>query len=279
MSFPRVEHRARSALPRITPERWRRHPFVTRLERCIVLSDDDLGSLLCLIEADVVVEKRRDVVVDGYEYRKLCFVENGFAARYKLLRNGKRQIVNLVLPGDVVGLPSSFLERAHYSVTAVTDLRLQVSSISAYVDLCYERPQFALALSWLAMQEAINCAEHAVSTGRRTPVERLAHFLLEIYWRLALVGLASKSRFDLPFSQEVMSDALGLSVPHLNRTLAKLRMDGLINLNGRRVEFADLESLEILGHFQPLNLTRVPPAPNKDGSLNESRGNATSGRL
>jgi CRP-like cAMP-binding protein len=279
MSFPRVEHRARSALPRITPERWRRHPFVTRLERCIVLSDDDLGSLLCLIEADVVVEKRRDVVVDGYEYRKLCFVESGFAARYKLLRNGKRQIVNLVLPGDVVGLPSSFLERAHYSVTAVTDLKLQVSSISAYVDLCYERPQFALALSWLAMQEAINCAEHAVSTGRRTPVERLAHFLLEIYWRLALVGLASKSRFDLPFSQEVMSDALGLSVPHLNRTLAKLRMDGLINLNGRRVEFADLESLEILGHFQPLNLTRVPPAPNKDGSLTESRGSATSGRL
>src|SRR5215469_2629757 len=279
MSLPHLEHRARNASSRITLERWRRHPFVTRLERCIVLNDDDLGSLLRLIEAEVVIEKRRDVVVDGYEYRKLCFVEDGFAARYKLLRNGKRQIVNLVLPGDVVGLPSSFLERAHYSVIAITDLKLQVSSINAYVDLCYERPQFALALSWLAMQEAVSCAEHAISTGRRTPVERLAHFLLEIYWRLALVGLASKSRFELPFSQEVMSDALGLSVPHLNRTLAKLRMDGLISLNGRQVEFADLESLEILGHFQPLNLTRVPPAPNKDGSLNESRGNATSGRL
>jgi CRP-like cAMP-binding protein len=266
MSFPRVEHRARSALPRITPERWRRHPFVTRLERCIVLSDDDLGSLLRLIEGEVVVEKRRDVVVDGYEYRKLCFVEDGFAARYKLLRNGKRQIVNLVLPGDVVGLPSSFLEKAHYSVTAITDLKLQVTSINAYVELCYRRPQFALALSWLAMQEAISCAEHAISTGRRTPVERLAHFLLEVYWRLALVGLASKSRFDLPFSQEVMSDALGLSVPHLNRTLAKLRIDGLINLNGRCVEFPDIASLELLGQFQPLNLTRVPPAPNQGPS-------------
>lgn len=278
MSLPHLEHRSKNASSRITSERWRRHPFVTRLERCIVLSDDDLDSLLRLIEADVVIEKRRDVVVDGYEYRKLCFVENGFAARYKLLRNGKRQIVNLVLPGDVVGLPSSFLERAHYSVTAVTDLKLQVSSINAYVDLCYKRPQFALALSWLAMQEAIICAEHAISTGRRTPVERLAHFLLEIYWRLALVGLASKSRFDLPFSQEVMSDALGLSVPHLNRTLAKLRMDGLINVNGRCVEFADLESLEILGHFQPLNLTRVPPRPNEGRSLSEPCGSATSGR-
>jgi Crp-like helix-turn-helix domain len=73
-----------------------------------------------------------------------------------------------------------------------------------------------------------------------------------------------------------MSDALGLSVPHLNRTLAKLRMDGLISINGRHVEFADLESLELLGHFQPLNLTRVPLPPNQ--ARPEPRGGASSGR-
>ena len=96
-------------MPRITPERWRRHPFVTRLERCIVLSDDDLGSLLCLIEADVVVEKRRDVVVDGYEYRKLCFVENGFAARYKLLRNGNVRLSTSSSPATSSGCPVASL--------------------------------------------------------------------------------------------------------------------------------------------------------------------------
>jgi CRP-like cAMP-binding protein len=128
-------------------------------------------------------------VVDGYEYRKLCFVERGFAARYKLLRNGKRQIVNLVLPGDVVGLPGSFLKKARYSVLALTDLKLQVCSVTDYVRLCYRRPQFGLMLSWLAIQEAVTCAEHAINTGRRTPIERLAHFLLEMYSRLELVGL------------------------------------------------------------------------------------------
>jgi hypothetical protein len=55
-----------------------------------------------LLEAELIVNKRRDLVVEGYAFRKLCLVENGFAAGYKLLRNGKRQIVNLVLPGDVV---------------------------------------------------------------------------------------------------------------------------------------------------------------------------------
>lgn len=75
------------------------------------MSDDDLDCLWQLVEADYRVGKKRDLVVDGFEYRKLCFVESGFAARYKLLRNGKRQIVNLIMPGDVVGLPGSFLEK------------------------------------------------------------------------------------------------------------------------------------------------------------------------
>jgi Cyclic nucleotide-binding domain len=135
--------------PRVTPERWGQHPAVARHERYVTSSDKDRASLWRLIDAELTVKKRRDLVVDGYGYRKLCFVEEGFAARYKLLRNGKRQIVNFVLPGDVVGLPGSFLKKARYFVIAVTDLKLQLCSINAYVHLCYTRPQFALALSWL----------------------------------------------------------------------------------------------------------------------------------
>src|SRR5215510_1700046 len=244
----------------INRDRLSRHPFVVRLERYIPLSGDDIDNLWRLVEAELTIPRRRDLVVDGYEYRKLCFVEAGFAARYKLLRNGKRQIVNLVLPGDVVGLPGSFLEKARYSVLALTDLKLQVCSVNDYVLLCYQRPQFGLMLSWLAIQEAVTCAEHAINTGRRTPTERLAHFLLEMYSRLEMVGLATNRHFDLPLSQEVMSDVLGLSVPHLNRTLAKLRADGSVTVNNHRIELTDPAALEMLGHFQPLDLAPVPPA-------------------
>jgi len=245
----------------INRDRLKRHPFVVRLERYIPLSEDDLDNLWGLVEAELTIPRRRDLVVDGYEYRKLCFIEAGFAARYKLLRNGKRQIINLVLPGDVVGLPGSFLEKARYSVLALTDLRMQVSSVQDYVQLCYRRPQFGLALSWLAIHEAIVCAEHVIDTGRRTPVERLAHFLLEMYSRLEMVGLAAEASFEFPLSQEVMSDALGLSTPHLNRMLAKLRSEGLIKASNHHIVLVDIPRLEMLGHFQPLNLTRVPPGP------------------
>jgi CRP-like cAMP-binding protein len=240
------------------PERWRRHPFLARLECFAVLSDRDRAALWRLIEAQLTVKKRTDLIIDGYEYRKLCFVEKGFAASYKLLRNGRRQIINFVLPGDVVGLPGSFLQRAGYSVVALTDVKLQVCSAMAYCDLCYKRPQFGLVLSWLALQEAITCGEHVINNGRRTPLERLAHFLLELHSRLAMVGHAAQLCFELPFSQEVMSDALGLSVPHLNRTLSKLRGDGLIAVRGRQVELTDYKALEVLAHFQPLNFTRIP---------------------
>lgn len=245
---------------RLVPEQWSRHPFVARLQGYMRLREGELESLWRLIDIDMTVEKRRDVVIDGYEYRKLCFIEEGFAARYKLLHNGRRQIVNLLLPGDIIGLPSGFLEKARYTVTALTGLKLQGCSVNAYVDLCYRQPQFGLALSWLAMHEAITYAEHAINTGRRTPTERIAHFLLEIHSRLAEVGRASESGFDLPFSQEVMSDVLGLSVPHLNRTLAKLRVDGHVEITGHHFRFCDIKALELLGHFQPLNLISIPPA-------------------
>jgi CRP-like cAMP-binding protein len=239
----------------------RQHPFLTRLAHYIALTEQDRERLWGLVGSEHTVRKRQDLVDDGYEYRKFCFVESGFAARYKLLRNGKRQIVNVILPGDVVGLPGSFLERARNSVVALTDLKLQVCSIADYVDLCYARPQFALILSWLAIQEAVICAEHTVNAGRRNPTERIAHFLLEMYSRLEMVGLAADWRFEMPFSQEVMSDVLALSVPHLSRTLAKMRRDGTINVVNHRVSLADPNALQILGHFQALKLTRIPAAP------------------
>jgi CRP-like cAMP-binding protein len=233
-------------------------PIVARFNSYVDLNPADLSALRTLIESEQTVKKRRDLVVDGYEFCKLCFVKDGFAARYKLLRNGKRQIINVVLPGDVIGMPGSFLERASFSVIALTDMTLQVCSLNDFVGLCYRRPKFGLALSWLAVQEATTCAEHIIDIGRRTSLERMAHFLLEVHSRLLMVGRATESGFDLPFSQEVMSDALGLSVPHLNRMLARLRTEGMIAIEERHVTFADIKAMQLLAHFQPLNLARVP---------------------
>lgn len=235
-----------------------RHPFVARLLQHVDLDPVDLKSLDAIIDGEISIRKRRDLIVDGYVYRKLCFVKEGFAVRYKLLRNGKRQILNVVLPGDIVGIPGSFYERAAYSVTTITDLTMNVCALDAYVQLCYRRPQFGLALSWFAVQEATTYAEHIIDVGRRTPIERLSHFLLELHARLLVVGRAEKTSFVLPFSQEVMADVLGLSVPHLNRMIRRLRTEQLIADSDRKIEFIDVDALQALAHYQPHELAAIP---------------------
>ena len=234
------------------------HPFVARLLRLVDLKPGEIKALDAIIEGELSIRKRRDLIADGYEYRKLCFVKDGYGVRYKLLRNGKRQILNVIMPGDVVGLPGSFHERAIYAVTTITDLRMNVCTLESYVDLCYRHPQFGLALTWIAVQEATTYAEHVIDVGRRTPIERLSHFLLELHARLKAVGRAEAKSFTLPFSQEVMADVLGLSVPHLNRMMQELRSEKLIADKVRQIEFVDAEALQTLAHYQPLDIVPIP---------------------
>ena len=234
------------------------NPFVTRLSRLVKLSAADLHSLDQIVKGEHLVKKRNDLIVDGDEYRNLCFVKDGYAIRYKLLSNGKRQILNVILPGDVIGFPVSFFDRSMYSVVTVSDLTFSLCSLDAYAQLCYQRPQFGLALSWLAAQEAAIYAEHIVDIGRRTPLERLAHFLLEVHSRLLAVGRAQETSFDLPFSQEIIADVLGLSVPHLNRVMQQLRAEKLIESRLRHINLVDTARLRKLAHYQPFSLEPIP---------------------
>jgi CRP-like cAMP-binding protein len=135
---------------------------------------------------------------------------------------------------------------------------MNVCSLESYVQLCYRHPQYGLALTWFAVQEATTYAEHVIDVGRRTPVERLSHFLLELHARLKAVGRAEPARFKLPFSQEVIADVLGLSVPHLNRTMQQLRAEKLIADSERVVEFLDADAMQTLAHYQPQALAPIP---------------------
>src|SRR5215470_16516903 len=120
------------------------HPFVARLSRLMKFSEGDLRNF------ERIIKERHELVVVGSEYHNLCFVKSGYAIRYKLLRNGKRQILNVILPGDVIGFPVSFFDRSMYSVVAVSDLTYSICALDSYVGLCFEQPQFGLVLSSIA---------------------------------------------------------------------------------------------------------------------------------
>lgn len=242
------------------------HPFVTKLNQSIGLDEGDLVALTQMLSRKVVVKKAKDIIVEGYEYKALHIVEAGFAIRYKLLHNGKRQIVKIVLPGDIIGFPACFYEHATFSVTAISEMNLHYVPLDAFTDLCLKRANIATALVWYAAREAAIYAEHIVDTGRREPLERLAHFLLEMLTRLRAVGYASDNSFEMPLSQEGIGDVVGLSGPHVNRMLAELKSEGLIAMTGHEVKIMDMAALQILGEFRPTYLDRSRIRDPRQGS-------------
>ena len=234
------------------------HPFVTKLNQSLALDAADLSALAGLLARKVVIRKAKDILVEGYQYKVLHIVESGYAIRYKLLHNGKRQIMNVIMPGDIIGFPACFYEYAVFSVTAISEMSLHRVPLDDFVELCLSRARIATALLWFAAREAAIYAEHIAGAGRREPLERLAHFILEMLTRLQAIGAASEDSFVMPLSQEGVGDVIGLSGPHVNRMLAELKREGLIAISGNVVKVLDRAALQILGEFRPAYLVRTP---------------------
>ena len=233
------------------------HPFVAQLLAHAPLDREDFKALGRVLRSRLSVNKGKDVLVQGYEHKGIYIIERGFAIRYTLLHKGGRQIVNTLLPGDIIGFPATFFARSIFSVMALTKMTLHQISFDAFTDLCKERPSIAIALIWFAAREASLYAYHLVDAGRRAPLERIAHFILEMHVRLKAVGHATENSFEMPLSQESIGDAVGLSAPHVNRMLSELKGEGLIAMSGHEIKILDRAALQIMAEFDPSYLVRT----------------------
>ena len=226
------------------------NPLVTRLCGYVPLSADEIASLEAALERRLLLKKRRDVILEGYESHRLHVVVSGFAARYKLLANGKRQVISILFPGDIIGMPSAFFPSSRYSVTTLSDMTLQVLRLGAFLGLCRRVPALAIAMLWYSGHEVATYADRIIDVGRRSPLERIAHFVIEMHARLRSAGCAEARSFDLPLSQEIIGDLLGLSAPHVNRMLHQLKAERLISVDRHRVTIDDPEGLQLLAQFE-----------------------------
>ncbi len=204
------------------------------------------------------VRRDQDIVVQGYKYDNLFVLNDGVAIRYKVTHDGRRQITNFVLPGDLIGFPACLFENALYSISTLTDADVRAIPLEKLHMLFRESPRLSEAMFWQAAREAAMYTEHIVNIGRRPAYERVAHLLLELLHRLQVIGRATPRSFELPLTQEVIADVSGLSVVHVNRTFRRLREGGLLNVEDGRFMFMDTEALSRLAGFDSSYLERFP---------------------
>src|SRR5690349_11399395 len=235
-------------------------PFTQKLSQSIPLTASEISLLLKLQSGSRCFRRGQEIIVEGRAYRTLFIVMEGVAIRYRILRDGRRHVLSVVLPGDVAGVPGCLFESALYSVKTLTDLRVSPVPFARVMNLFHTHPQLAAKIFWSFSCEAAIYAEHLIAVGRRTALERVAHFLLELLTRLQAVRLADDRSFCLPLTQELIADALGLSIPYVNQVLRSLRDDELISIDGKRIVINDVEALSALVDFErnylkPLSIT------------------------
>lgn len=223
----------------------RKKRFFARLE------DGELEFLVNFKVGELLADRDAQIVNQGTASPHLFTVLEGAAVRYKMLEDGRRQVIGFVLPGDFVGLQSAVLEEMHHSVAAVTPMRLCVFNRSDFFRMFREQPQRAFDISWLAAREEHFLGDHLITVGRRSALERLAFGISHLHRRAQEVGLADDRSMEMPFTQQDMADALGLSLVHTNKTLARLRMMQVVSWQSRRLDILDAVKLEEIAGEEP----------------------------
>src|SRR3984893_16702310 len=237
--------------------------LVDRVSSYLQLSPVEVSFLRDLHGSRRQVDRHRDIIVQGRPYRSIYILCSGFVWRYKILPDGKRQLLSFGLPGDLIGFPASFFENAVNATGSLTDVIVATVPFTAFYDLFARFPRIAIALYWMAAREAAIYGERIVDIGRRSAYERLAHLILELLTRLRAVGLGEELSYVLPLTQELIADVLGLSGPHVSRMLRLMRGEGLVTIEGHWPNVKEPESLTLLAGFDGdyLARNRIPGLP------------------
>jgi CRP-like cAMP-binding protein len=194
------------------------------------------------------------VVRSGEELQVSLMLLDGWLARSKDLPGGERQVTELHVAGDFADLHGFTLKRLDHDVLTLSDCTVAVVPHERLQDMTERFPRLG-RIYWFAtnVDAAIN-RELALSLGQRSAIARVAHLFCELYMRLDAVGRTKADGFEFPLTQRELSECVGLTVVHANRTLQELRRRGLVEWENRLLTIRDRRGLEGVAEFDPTYL-------------------------
>lgn len=173
----------------------------------------------------------------------------GWAFRYKTMADGRRQILNFLLPGDLMGLQQEFGGEAEHGVELLTDCALCIFKGDSLWALYRDHARVGYDITWLAAHQESHVDNNLLTAGRRNALERVAMLLLHLYRRMERIGLAEGGSIEFPLTQQHMADALGLSLVHTNKTLRRLSDLGMHEIKGGRLHLKNPSALAGLAEY------------------------------
>ncbi|GBU19146.1 MULTISPECIES: Crp/Fnr family transcriptional regulator [Methylobacterium] len=240
------------------------NPLILKLRRSGQLREEDEPVLRDLCTPIRRIPADQDVVREGDSGADVHLVLDGVLARYKLLPEGRRQIIGLLLPGDFCDLQSVILGEMDHSIAALAPSTIAEVPQRIVDALTLSHSRIARALWWATLVDESVLREWLVNMGQRPADRRVAHLVCELLLRFQVVGRAEERACEIPLTQTELGDILGLTNVHINRVLQDLRGRGLLTVRGRRFEVPDVAALRAFCGFDPAYL-HLRPARRLEG--------------
>lgn len=207
-------------------------------------SAEELSVVQSLKRGELVTEADHTLIHEGQTDAPLYTLLHGWAFRFKTLSDGRRQILNILLAGDFIGVQQKMGDAAAHGVVTLTPARFCVFKRDALWTLHREHPTLGFNVTWLTAHEESLVDETLLSVGRRSAEERIATLLILLFKRAAaLQADGGSSGVPWPLTQQHVADALGLSLVHTNKTLRKLERRGLHQIIDGRLHLRDAKAL------------------------------------
>ena len=225
-----------------------------KLRRRIDLSAEEESAIRGAVAQTRTVHADEVLVRSGELLSSSIILFDGWLARSKDLPGGERQVTELHVAGDFADLHGFTLKRLDHDVLSLSEGTIGIVPHERLQEITETYPRLG-RLYWCSTDvDAAITRELALSLGQRSAVSRMAHLFCELYVRLQSVGKAQPDGYAFPLTQRELSECLGLTVVHANRTIQELRRRGLVEMASRRVKILDRLGLEGVAEFDPTYL-------------------------
>lgn len=227
-------------------------PAITRLSALAPLDAEAVQSLERAIAASVADRPRTELLSEGQEIAAPLLVVEGWAARIRILPDGRRQFLSFLLPGELIGLCSHQRALAVSTVIAITPVRTCRAPDSD------RHPSLGQAYAVSRALDEAHLLAQITRLGRLNALERLGDVMLELLERLTLTGQVRNATFGMPLTQEMLSDVLGLTPVHVNRMVQQARRLGWFEWRAKRVTIRNPAALAAEVGRGPIRVQAAP---------------------
>lgn len=225
--------------------------LIQRLQLIADLNDDDRDAVRALRFETRTLQVDVDIVRDGDVLDRCCLIIDGTTARYRMMENGKRQIVAFHITGDIPDLQSLHIKKISHSLATLSPSEVAMVSHKDIWAACLDRPRLNAALWLETLIDAAIYREWIISLGQYSALDRTARLLCELIYRMKGMGLGRGEEFFIPLTQSDFAEALGLTVVSVNRAFQKLQRDQIVSRERARIVVRNWERLAAIGKFDP----------------------------